>query len=161
MARIALSGHALLLSALLLASTAATPASAQLLSGILGGIGGGGAAGSDSGSLLGLGLGDILSPIGGAVDGIPNPGSPAAPGGGSTTAVVDRDAAIAAVRDHRALPLSDLMPIVQRVVPGQVIDVRLLEIRSALYYEVKVLTAGGVLYLAYFNALTGEFVPQR
>ena len=58
------------------------------------------------------------------------------------------------------MPLADLIPFVQAAVPGQVIDVRLLEIRSALYYEVKVLAAGGVLYLAYFDALTGEFVPQ-
>lgn len=157
MARTALSGHVLLLTALLLASTAATPASAQILSDILGG-GGGDPGGSPLG--LGLSLGDILSPIGGVAGGVLNPGSASIPGN-STTAVVDRDAAIAAVRDHRAMALADLMPIVQRIVPGQVIDVRLLEIRSALYYEVKVLTAGGVLYLAYFTALTGEFVPQR
>ncbi|MCW5713896.1 MAG: hypothetical protein KIT43_05215 [Bauldia sp.] len=154
MAKTARPGHALLLTALL-ASTAATPAAAQLLSGILGGGGGG------SGELS---LGNILSPIGGAVDDILDPlvgGGENAGGEDSTTAVVTHEAAIAAVRENRAMSLADLMPLIQAVVPGQVIDVRLLEIRSALYYEVKVLAAGGIVYLAYFNALTGEFVPQR
>jgi len=148
MVRIARPGHALLLAALL-ASTASTPATAQLLSGILGGGGGNG------------GLGDVLGPIDGIVGGILDPLVGGDAGAGDTTAVVTHEAAIAAVRENRAMPLADLMPLVQAVVPGQVIDVRLLEIRSTLYYEVKVLATGGVLYLAYFNALTGEFVPQR
>lgn len=154
MAKTALPGHALLIAALL-ASTAATPASAQLLSGILGG------SGSDDGS--GLSLGDVLGPIDGILSDITDPllGDIDGDAASDTTAVVTHEAAIAAVRENRAMPLAQLMPLVQAVVPGQVIDVRLLEIRSALYYEVKVLAAGGVLYLAHFDALTGEFVPQR
>lgn len=157
MAKRALPGHALLLTALLVST--ATPASAQLVSGILGG------GGSDDGSLLDLSisLGDVLPPIGSVLGDIANPAPDegAVPGADNTTAVVTHDAAIAAVRENRALPLADLLPLVQRIVPGQVIDVRLLEIRQALYYEVKVLAAGGVLYLAYFDARTGQFVPQR
>jgi len=159
MAKTALAGRTFLLAVLL--AMAATPASAQLLSGLL--SGGGGA--SDDGS--GPGIGNIHSPIGGIVDGIVDP----VLGGGIEPAASDpvddlgaasitHDAAIAAVRENRAMPLERLLPLVQRIVPGQVIDVRLLEIRATLYYEVKVLAQSGVLYLAYFDALTGAFVQR-
>jgi hypothetical protein len=75
--------------------------------------------------------------------------------------VIDLPDAVEAVRDNRALPMSDLMAIVSRTTSGQIIDVRLILVQNVLVYEVKLLGAGGVVVTMYFDAVTGAAVTVR
>ena len=64
-------------------------------------------------------------------------------------------AAIRAVRENRALPLDRVLALAGAAIQGQVIDVRLINWQGRLVYEVKVLTAGGMVTSLYFEASTG------
>jgi len=64
-------------------------------------------------------------------------------------------AAIRAVRENRALPLDRVLALAGGAIQGQVIDVRLITWQGRLVYEVKVLTAGGMVTSLYFEASTG------
>jgi hypothetical protein len=69
--------------------------------------------------------------------------------------VLSQAAAIRAVRENRALPLDRVLALAGTAVQGQVIDVQLITRAGVLVYEVKVLTAGGMVTSLYFEASTG------
>jgi hypothetical protein len=108
----------------------------------------------DPGEILGGGGGNLLPP---AVEealpeGLRQPAPP-------RTVVIDHAAALRAVRDHRALPLDDLMKGVARAYRGEVIDVQLIGYGELLLYQVKVLEPRGRISVLYFNAANGA--PAR
>jgi uncharacterized membrane protein YkoI len=69
--------------------------------------------------------------------------------------VLSQAAAIRAVRENRALPLDRVLALAGSAIQGQVIDVQLVTRGGVLVYEVKVLTAGGMVTSLYFEASTG------
>jgi uncharacterized membrane protein YkoI len=68
----------------------------------------------------------------------------------------DHVAAREALRRGEILPLSQILAIVQRRVPGDVIDVELDRHHGQWRYEVKVLTSTGRVREVKLNARTGE-----
>jgi hypothetical protein len=90
-------------------------------------------------------LEEIEEAVGDAVDRIEEAGEE----------VLSQAAAIRAVRERRALPLDRVLALAGSAIQGQVIDVQLVTRGGVLVYEVKVLTAGGMVTSLYFEASTG------
>ena len=67
----------------------------------------------------------------------------------------DYDAALEAVRDGKALPLSELQEIVTSRYPGDIINVGISRKHDKLLYEFKVLRPSGRLTEIEMNARTG------
>jgi uncharacterized membrane protein YkoI len=88
---------------------------------------------------------EIEEAVGEAVEGIEAAGEEA----------LSQAAAIRAVRENRALPLDRVLALAAGAIKGQVIDVRLITWQGRLVYEVKVLTASGMVTSLYFEATTG------
>jgi hypothetical protein len=72
--------------------------------------------------------------------------------------VVQHPDALGAIANQQAIPMDDLMRIVTRIAAGQVIDVRMIVVQQILLYEVKMITAGGVVSNLYFIAQNGQQV---
>jgi hypothetical protein len=110
-------------------------------------------------------LGDIDGVVSDAVEGLGNIVEDAIGGGGGggvpNGAVVEHPAALGAIADQRAIPLDQLMRIVTQTAVGQVVDVRMIVVQQILLYEVKLITAGGVVSNLYFIAQNGQQVLVR
>ena len=63
--------------------------------------------------------------------------------------------ALQAVRANRALPLEDILVRARLMADGEIIDAQLVQIRSILVYEIKVLTRNGSVSQLYFYARSG------
>jgi hypothetical protein len=90
-------------------------------------------------------LEEVEEAVGDAVDGLEEAGEE----------ILGQAAAIRAVRENRALPLDRLLALAGNAIQGQVIDVQLVTRGGVLVYEVKVLTAGGMVTSLFFEASTG------
>ncbi len=63
--------------------------------------------------------------------------------------------ALTAVRDHRALPLEDILLRAKLLTDGEIIDVQLIAVQDILLYELKVLGKAGDVSELYFYARSG------
>lgn len=68
----------------------------------------------------------------------------------------DHDDARAAVAAREALPLTRIVEIAQRAVPGEIVEVELEHEHGRLIYEVEVLTRTGRLRKVEIDARTGQ-----
>jgi hypothetical protein len=63
--------------------------------------------------------------------------------------------ALTAVRDHRALPLEDILLRAKLLTDGEIIDAQLIAVQDILLYELKVLGKTGDVSELYFYARSG------
>lgn len=68
----------------------------------------------------------------------------------------DHDDALAAVESREALPLTQIIAIAQRAVPGEIIEVELDRHHGRLIYEVDVLTRTGRVRQVEIDARSGR-----
>lgn len=73
----------------------------------------------------------------------------------------DHDEAREAVTRGEALPLSEILRIVRRVEPGEVIEVELERDDGRLEYEIEVLTPGGRVRKVSLDARTGAILETE
>lgn len=69
--------------------------------------------------------------------------------------LLTQEAALAAVRRGRALPLDEIMLRASLIIEGEIIDAQLMEVRNVLLYELKVLGKSGKVSDVYFYARSG------
>ena len=72
--------------------------------------------------------------------------------------VSEHEIARAALRRGEILPLTRILPIVQRRVPGDVIKIKLDDDDKRIEYEVKVLTSNGRVIEVELDARTGRIL---
>ncbi|WP_170149650.1 PepSY domain-containing protein [Rhodoplanes roseus] len=72
----------------------------------------------------------------------------------------DHDCALKALAEGRAKPLSEILPIVEKELGGQAIDVELEHCQGRIVYEVKVLRPDGRLVEAEVDAMTGKRIED-
>lgn len=72
----------------------------------------------------------------------------------------DHDCALKALSEGRAKPLSELLPVIEKELGGQAIDVELEHCHGRIVYEVKALRPDGKLVEAKVDALTGKPVED-
>ncbi|MFD2184777.1 PepSY domain-containing protein [Rhodoplanes azumiensis] len=68
----------------------------------------------------------------------------------------DHDCALKALSEGRAKPLSELLPVIEKELGGQAIDVELERCHGRIVYEVKALRPDGKLVEVKVDALTGK-----
>ncbi|MDC7789081.1 hypothetical protein PQJ75_23310 [Rhodoplanes sp. TEM] len=72
----------------------------------------------------------------------------------------DHDCALRALAEGRAKPLSEILPVIEKELGGQVIDVELEHCQGRIVYEVKVLRPDGRLIEGEMDALTGKRIED-
>ncbi|NVO13322.1 MAG: PepSY domain-containing protein [Rhodoplanes sp.] len=72
----------------------------------------------------------------------------------------DHDCALRALAEGRAKPLSEILPIVEKDLGGQAIDVELEHCQGRIVYEVKLLRPDGRLVEAVVDAMTGKRIED-
>lgn len=75
--------------------------------------------------------------------------------GSSGATPLGQDSALEAVRNHRALPLEDIMLRARLLTDGEIIDAQLVSVQDILLYEIKVLGKAGDVSELYFYARSG------
>lgn len=73
----------------------------------------------------------------------------------------DQDQARQAVREGRILPLSKVLPKVQRRVPGRLLDANLIESGGKSIYLIKMMTNDGNVAIVSADAATGNILNVR
>ncbi len=135
---------------------AAAPVARALAVGAsISGVGGGVSVGGGSGVGVEVDIGD---------DGIELDLGPGGGAGVPGTAVVrplGQEGALEAVKANRALPLEDILIRARLVAEGEIIDAQLIQVRSILVYEIKVLGRTGEVSMLYFYARSGALVAPR
>ena len=82
------------------------------------------------------------------------------PGNGNPAGtVLDQDAALAAVRDGKALPLGAFLAQIERKYGGEVIDAVLQSTGRRLIYTLRMLSPGGRVFVVAVDAATGRPNP--
>ena len=76
--------------------------------------------------------------------------------GASEETAQDQDRALQAVEEGRALPLSAVLPRIERKFGGRVIDAALREVGKRLLYDLKMLSPGGRVFTVSVDAATGR-----
>ncbi|MDA5193911.1 PepSY domain-containing protein [Govanella unica] len=82
----------------------------------------------------------------------------AAPGTSMGGSKEDQDLARSALLRGEVLPLTRILDITARHVPGEVVKLELESKKKRLYYEIKILTPSGRLRELYLDARTGAFI---
>lgn len=72
------------------------------------------------------------------------------------TVEIDQDEALARLQKSESKPLSDIIAAGQKVIPGEVVRVRLKGVRGRLAYELKIITSQGHVREVYIDPLTLE-----
>lgn len=70
----------------------------------------------------------------------------------------DHDEAREALEDGESLPLSRILPLALRAVPGEVLEVELEREHGRLVYEIEILAQSGRVRKVIFDARTGAIV---
>jgi hypothetical protein len=150
----------LALGAALLASSPA--AHALDLGASIGGVEVGVSVGGESGVGVDIDLGGSGSGGSGVDIGIGSgsDGAGATPGE-PVVRPLGQEGALQAVKANRALPLEDIMTRARLVAEGEIIDAQLMQVRSILVYEIKVLGRSGDVSKLYFYARSGALVAPR
>lgn len=69
---------------------------------------------------------------------------------------IDQDEALARLQKSEFKPLSEVLAAGQKVIPGEVVRVRLKRARGRLAYELKIITSQGHVREVYIDPLTLE-----
>lgn len=105
----------------------------------------------------GLGV-DLDVDLGGSGNGGAGPGSEPGVGSGASGLTLGQEATLKAVRDHKALPLEDILLRAKLLTDGEIIDAQLIAVQDILLYELKVLGKAGDVSELYFYARSGAYV---
>jgi len=73
----------------------------------------------------------------------------------------DQDQAREAVRAGEVMPLEQVLPRVQKIIPGRVLKVELERKRGIWVYEIKLLRDNGTLSKLYFDARDGTLLENE
>lgn len=69
---------------------------------------------------------------------------------------IDQDEALARLQRSEFMPLAEVLAAGQKVIPGEVVRVRLKRLRGRLAYELKIITSRGQVGEVYIDPLTLE-----
>ncbi len=70
----------------------------------------------------------------------------------------DQDRALQALRDGRVRPLAEILGVVAKRLPGEVVGVEVEQRDSVLYYEIKVMTGAGRILEIRVEAASGRIL---
>ena len=73
----------------------------------------------------------------------------------------DRDEARTAVREGKAAPLRELLTIIERKYPGEIVDVRVKRAGTTLTYRVKILDSTGRLVIVSIDAASKQILSTK
>lgn len=123
------------------------------------GVGGGNGIDLDVGVGGDGGIGvDLDVDLGGSGSDGSGAGSEPGVGSGTSGLTLGQEATLKAVRDHKALPLEDILLRAKLLTDGEIIDAQLIAVQDILLYELKVLGKAGDVSELYFYARSGVSV---